>query len=347
MTTRKCFGALAMVAALLIGSYGSAGDVPRPDPIIPRIDPKPKSDGAKSDPKKSKRVIRVPQVLTPPAPKPVDPPAPAPEPNATIRVGKGQYYVVGSNTPLVAVVNGGLKLAGSGDVLVQVRKPPLMLPAELAVGYKGDENDPEFVTFTEQYLYVIRPKPDGADGPVLVQLIPAVNELDAEAIQIPLTTADITYHQLDIRAGGKIEPAPLPKPKPDPKPDPKPEPTPADPELTKKFKDAINLDLAVKGTSAKREHVKALAGVYTNTAMVVTFPDPAARPKTWKDVQQGMVTASRLAGVPPPPEFGYLREAIEAEGGAFEAKTPVDKAFGEKLNASYNKIAAALLESVK
>lgn len=302
-----------------------------------------------------KRVIRHPKSIDPPAPKPDPIPAPKPNPSASIKLGVGEFYVIASNVKLVVNPNAGLKLAKVGSVTITERKPPLTIPAEIAVGYLPDPSDPDAVTFTEPFLYVVKAKvgPDVEDGPVVLQLIPAENETGADGKLIPLTAADIDYLPIDVKSGKAPQPPPdiTPKPKPEPapapKPKPAPEPEPADAALVAKFKAAFAKDAAVAGTEATKEHVKLLAGVYESTALVVVFPDPAARPKTWQDVQQGMVKASRLAKIPPPPELTNLRTAVESEAGTYDAKTPIDKAFGEKLEAAFKRVALALNEAAK
>jgi hypothetical protein len=307
------------------------------------------SDGPKAEVKDGKkRVIRHPKSLDPPAPKPDPAPSPKPNPSASIKLNVGQFYVIGSNTKLVVLENAGLKLSGAGAVTITERKPPLTIPAEIAVGYTPDPMDPDVVTFNEPYLYIVKAKviqqPNKVQsGPVVLQLIPAENETGTDGKLIPLTAADVTYLPIDVGAGQG------PQPPPDPIPDPKPKPDPVKPDaaLVAKFKDAIAKDLAVTGTVAKKEHVTKLASVYDSTARLVKFNDPAARPKTWKAVQQGMVNASRLAEVPPLPEFTNLRTLIEAEGGTYDATTPIDETFGDKLNATFVRIAAALNEAAK
>jgi len=152
-----------------------------------------------------------------------------------------------------------------------------------------------------------------------------------------------------VKAPPDVAPAPKPKP-PGPAPDPKPpEPKPPEPPapapdsaLVAKLKAALAVDLAVPMTAAKKAHLADLAKVYRSTAVLVSLPDPAARPQTFKDVLATLVGASRLSGVPPPPEFTEVRGVVGAEAGEYAASAEVTKEFGAALAARYNKIADAL-----
>lgn len=200
-----------------------------------------------------------------------------------------------------------------------------------------DPADIEFISpLSEAKLRFVAPP-----GKYLVELL----TFDVEAGKAPV----IGRRKKTIEIVDKTAPAPTPKP--DPKPGPKPEPDPddgtADPALTAKFKAALAADLADTDGTAKKEHLEALGKVYRSTVDILEFPDPAARPKTWNEVVDGMATASRLSGVPPPPEFTKLRTEIGAEVGTYAFKTPVDAAFVATLKAKFLKISAALQAAAK
>lgn len=319
-------------------------------PAIPKSDTPAKGD--KAAPLAKKRNIRIPDAIPAPAPKPEPAPVPKPDPQAAVSLGKGQFYVIASDVPLVVNVNAGLALNGAGDVTVQLRKPPLMLPAELAVGHKPDAADPEFIVFSEAYLYIVKAKvveqPNKIQaGPVILQIIPAVNDVDAEGKAIPLTAADITYRPVSVVSGEAPRPPPKPDPIPPPKPKPDPEPdVPADPELVKKLQTAIQADADAMGEAIPKSTIAALGGVYAKAVTAVNFPDPAARPKTFKEVQQQMVSDSREAKVPAPPSLANLRKAIEADAlpGGLAINQPIDSATAAKLTKAFTRIALALNE---
>jgi len=164
--------------------------------------------------------VAVKQVKFPdfPSVKPkVDPPVPAPkaDPDAPAKLGKGQYYVVASPKPLLILP------AGTGEVTVQTRKPPFMLPAAQALGWQPDAKDPEFVTWGDEYpyLYVVK---GSKSGDVALTVIPALNDLDDKKAQIPLAPKDVLKKLLQVDDGTGPRPPPdvipVPKPVDPPKP---------------------------------------------------------------------------------------------------------------------------------
>jgi hypothetical protein len=142
------------------------------------------------------------QVRFPADPVPPKPPSPAPqprEPSAPQKLLKGQFYVVASAKPLLVIPTGG------GAVTVAQRKGPLMIPAELAVGYAPDPKDPDFVTFTDEYLYVVKA---AKTGTVDLQVIPALNAVDDKGKQVPLKAADIVVKKILVDDGTAPQPPP-------------------------------------------------------------------------------------------------------------------------------------------
>lgn len=175
-------------------------------------------------PPKGPAVVVPKQVKFPdfPGTKPKDPPKvdpPKVDPLAPVKLGKGQYYVIASQKPLLVLPG------GTGEVTVQERTPPFMLPATDAIGWNPDPKDPEFVTWgADQYtkLYVVK---GVKNGPVDLTVIPAVNELGTDGKQIALTAKDVVKKPLLVDDGTGPIPPPKPvDPKVDPKPDPKPDP---------------------------------------------------------------------------------------------------------------------------
>lgn len=149
-------------------------------------------------------------------PPKVDPPKI--DPLAPVKLGKGQYYVVASHKPLLVLPS------GAGEVAVQERKPPFMLPASDAIGWTPDPKDPEFVTWTaDQYthLYVVKGTKNGS---VDLLVIPALNETDKDNKQIALSAKDVVKKPLLVDDGT----GPIPPPKPV---DPDVKPKPVDPDV--------------------------------------------------------------------------------------------------------------------
>lgn len=204
---------------LLLGAVAVA------QPEIPRTEPLPKS-------KDTKRTVRVPQNLAPFKPKSLPEPMPVRDAAAPVKLAAGQFYVIASGHELLTVVNGGIAVKDAGEVTITKRKPPFSLPVEVAVGYTPDPADPDVVTFTEPFLYVVKAK---KTGPVTLQLIPALNafaDSDPKGLvkQVPLTEADITYHPIDVFAGEGPRPPPNGDEKKEESPAPRPQPPPVPPE---------------------------------------------------------------------------------------------------------------------
>lgn len=169
-----------------------------------------------------------PDLLLPPAVTP----APAPTPGQTVKLAKGQFYVVKAKAPQY------LKTRGTGKVTVKTRdgsKTPLKLLAAAVIGWpadpptpapKPDPVDPDFplptppapppvVTFADPYLYVIQAE---ATGPVELEISPRLNRLDSAGKPIPLADADFVYVSIDVDAGQGPQPPPNPIDPPKPAP---------------------------------------------------------------------------------------------------------------------------------
>lgn len=144
------------------------------------------------------------------------PPPPAADPAAPIALAKSQFYVVASAKPLLILTD------GPGEVSVTPRRPPFMLPVAAAPGWPADKLDPEFVSWGPEYPYLYVVKAVKA-GEVRLTLFPAVNDLDKDGKQIPLTPADAARKTLAVDGVG---PAPTPKVDPAPNPTPKVDPLP-------------------------------------------------------------------------------------------------------------------------
>lgn len=179
------------------------------DPVPPMPSPAP--------PGKATPKIKFPE-FAPPAPKVVTPPVPVVppmvDPDAPVKLAKGQFYVVASPEPLLVLTE------GQGEVVVVDRKPPFMLPAEQAIGWKPDPKDPEFVTWGAEYphLYVVKPV---KSGDVKLIVVPATSKIDAATkLAIPIAKKDVQYKALEVDDGT----GPRPPPKPDVIPEPKPKP---------------------------------------------------------------------------------------------------------------------------
>lgn len=161
-----------------------------------------------ADPPKSVRFPADP-VAQQPQPKPVDSASPQ-------KLAKGQWYVIASAKPLLILPT------GAGEVSLTQRKGPFTIPSEFVIGYPPDQNDPEVVTFVDEYLYVVKAV---RSGPVALQVIPALNILDDKGKQLPLKMSDIVVKKVQVETGAGPQPPPEPDPKP--KPDPEPDVTPA------------------------------------------------------------------------------------------------------------------------
>lgn len=179
------------------------------DPVPPMVPPK--ANGAVT------KQVKFPDF---PGPKPPPPVVVVPkveevkvDPLAPVKLNKGQYYVIASPKPLLVLSS------GSGEVTVQERNPPFMLPATDAIGWTPDAKDPEFVTWgADQYtkLYVVK---GSKSGPVDLLVFPALCETDKDGKQIALTAKDVVKKAIQVDDGT----GPIPPPKPvDPKVDPKP-----------------------------------------------------------------------------------------------------------------------------
>lgn len=136
-----------------------------------------------------------------------------PIPNDSIVIKKSQYYVIKSDTELVA------DWYGDGDINVLLRdgkKKPLTIPTEWAIGWKASKDDPEFITFNESNLCIVR---GSKSGNVTLKIIPAVNKTSKDKngnlLQIPLKRSDIINKSLIVDMGDTPNP-PKPKPKPEP-----------------------------------------------------------------------------------------------------------------------------------
>lgn len=170
-------------------------------------------------PGKATAKIKFPE-FAPPAPKVVTPPAPVVppmvDPDAPVKLAKGQFYVVASPEPLLVLTE------GTGEVVVVNRTPPFMLPAEQAIGWKPDPKDPEFVTWGAEYphLYVVKPV---KSGDVKLIVVPATNKIDqATKLAVPITKKDVSYKSLTVDDGTGPRPPPTPIDPPKPVDPPKP-----------------------------------------------------------------------------------------------------------------------------
>lgn len=165
------------------------------------------------------RTVKFPE-FDPPAPKVVPPTvSPKADPSAPAKLARGQFYVIASPEPLLVLTE------GQGEVIVVDRKPPFMLPAEQAIGWKPDPKDPEFVTWGAEYLhlYVVKPV---KSGDVKLMVLPATHKVDAATkLAVPIAKKDVTYKALEVDDGTGPRPPPVDPPKPvDPKVDPVPKP---------------------------------------------------------------------------------------------------------------------------
>jgi hypothetical protein len=142
---------------------------------------------------------------------------------------------------------------------------------------------------------------------------------------------------------GAPAPKPDPKPKPDPVPPPKPKPDPTpepDAALVLKFKPAVK--------DADKANVVALGKVYYTTGVLLeTLKDPAARPKTFRDVVDRLTDASIAAMIPRLPELSDLRKLISAELGDYDAMMPVTDEFAKELATKYKRVGLALQSAGK
>jgi hypothetical protein len=139
-------------------------------------------------------------VQFPPAPVPAVQPVPA---DAPVTLRKGQYYVLKADVQQLIFQD------GTGSVTIKQHdgaKKALVLPTELVVGWKGDKDDPEFVTFEDKYLYVIK---GVTDGTVNLLSIPALNYTDPKGNQIPLKRTDIKRKTLLVETGKGPQPPPV------------------------------------------------------------------------------------------------------------------------------------------
>lgn len=194
----------------LLGLFVTLAQASGADPTTPKI-----SNSAKPE-------IRFPTFVPPAPPKVVVPPpidkTTEVDPAAPAKLGKGQYYVIASNKPLLVLSH------GTGKVDVTLRKPPFMLPASQAIGWPPDPKDPEFVTWGAEYPFIYLVKP-AKSGDVNLQVSPAVtkiNEMTKE--QIPITEADVVYKPIQVDDGTGPRPPPDVDPKVDPKVDTIPTP---------------------------------------------------------------------------------------------------------------------------
>ena len=146
-------------------------------------------------------------VVFPSGPSPKTPELPPVSPDAAVKLGKDQFYIIKSSIPLVVIAT------GTGEVTVVERNgkvKPLTIPAQWAVGYPPDPGEPDFpvVTFSDEYLYILKAS---KSGPVTVQVIPAVNKTqdkEGKQVQVALTRADIAYKRIDV--GEQIPPDVVP-----------------------------------------------------------------------------------------------------------------------------------------
>lgn len=134
-------------------------------------------------------------------PVPIKFPADTAPAAAAQKLSKGQFYVIASRRPLLILP------VGAGSVTVSARKGPLMLPAELAVGWTPDPGDPEFVTFTDDFLYVVKA---GTSGQVDLQVVPALNQTGADGKQVPLKASDVIVKKITVDSGTGPQPPPVP-----------------------------------------------------------------------------------------------------------------------------------------
>lgn len=146
--------------------------------------------------------IRFPEQMVAPVP---------PAPNAPIKLVKGQFYAIQSSKPLLILQS------GTGKVSVTQKSVTITLPIESVPGWAADMNDPDFVTLTGPYTYLVKPL---VTGDVKLQIVPTLNTVDAKGKQVPLKEADIVYKLLAVDM--------LDGPRPPPGPTP-PDPTPPDP----------------------------------------------------------------------------------------------------------------------
>ena len=198
------------LVAFLLLLAGAAFAAQAADPVVPPMVP-PKGGVTKQ--------VKFPDFPGPkvvvPAPKVEEPKA---DPLAPVKLGKGQYYVIASHKPLLVLSS------GTGEVTVQERKPPFMLPAADAIGWTPDPKDPEFVSWSATdytHLYVVKGAKNGA---VDLLVFPALCETDAAGKQIPLTPKDVVKKAIQVDDGT----GPIPPPKPV---DPDVKPKPVDPDV--------------------------------------------------------------------------------------------------------------------
>lgn len=300
---------LALLAALCAAA---AGAQPPPIPPAGETPPAPKA----AQPKAVAAGPKFPAF--PPAPRPVPPaPTPQPRPNADdpVKLGPGRYYVVASGKPLLVLPH------GPGAVTVQERKPPFMLPAADAIGWPADKADPDFVTFTDPFLYVVKAKTSGA---VTLTVIPALNDTDAAGKQVPLKAGDIARKPLLVDDGTGPQPPPIP-----PTPDP-----PVDP-LVKSLAAGYALDAEPNKAQLAASLADVLGGA-------VAAAKASGRVATAKQLQDGIHAASDLAV-----GAGKLMNVRRAVGAYLTPKLgaadrPLTPALWDKAAAEYAAVAKAL-----
>ncbi len=139
------------------------------------------------------------------------------DPDAPIKLGPGQWYVIASSTPQLILTD------GTGEVTVVQRAPGFMLPVAQAIGWPANPKDPEFVTWGPEYPYIYAIKA-AKSGDVELRVMPSVNAIDEKTKeQIPLAKKDVSKKLLTVDDGtGPRPPTPIVIVPPTPKVDPTP-----------------------------------------------------------------------------------------------------------------------------
>lgn len=298
---RLQFFSILASAIFQVASIAGAGEpVPQPKPA------------AKAEVKLDKQMIRFPEA----------------EGTGKLVLRKGQYYGIASSVPLV------IEVTGKGQVEMQVRKLPLMLPTDSAVGLKGDVTDPEFVTFQTDcpFIYLFKPIKNGKKGEVNLKVIPGLNRQDEKGVQVPLTLADIQNRAFSVDAEGAG-----PDPGPDPGPGPGPDVDPETPdELTKAIAEAYK-----KSTDTdKAESVVKVAKLYRDASKKTVYDKDLVRVQqlndTMREATNGLVGESGLS---------TIRAVINAEAKKILSNSVtavLDQASRDKASELFLKVAKAL-----
>jgi hypothetical protein len=124
----------------------------------------------------------------------------------TVTLTTGQWYVIGSDTPLVVD-----QVSKDGEVNISAsKKSTLTLPAAWVVGRTPDADDPEFCTITNKFLYVVKAK---TTGTTTLLVNKTTNVIDpATKLPVPFTAADFIKVSINVKAGQAPQPPPKPVP---------------------------------------------------------------------------------------------------------------------------------------